>query len=92
MIGFIWRQGGHHSAQKSTRTGVSDWSTSSRKVASVTALALLMSPSESPGRAVVGGTRDGGGCGVVPHPGVELTTSGREATANRERTSLVRIP
>src|SRR5919109_4552883 len=37
-------QGPHHSAQKSTSTGVLDWSTSRSNVASVTAAALLIPP------------------------------------------------
>src|SRR3954469_12073552 len=36
-IGATWRQGPHHSAQKSTRTGLSDLSTCDSKSASVTA-------------------------------------------------------
>ena len=41
-IGAIWRQGPHHSAQKSMTTGTSDLRTSSSKVASVTARASDM--------------------------------------------------
>src|SRR5919204_1716383 len=40
--GEIILQGPHHSAQKSTSTGVLAWSTSVSNVASVTALALLI--------------------------------------------------
>src|SRR5436190_8093822 len=40
--GSTLRHGGHHSAQKSTRTTPSDWSTSETKVASVTAVVLPM--------------------------------------------------
>src|SRR6478735_6616317 len=36
-IGATWRHGPHHSAQKSTRTGLSDLRTSASKLSSVTA-------------------------------------------------------
>src|SRR5215470_4280576 len=42
--GATRRQGPHDSAQKSTSTGVSDCSTSSSKVASVTVLGTVMTP------------------------------------------------
>ena len=42
--GAIFLHGPHHSAQKSTRTGLSAWSTSDANVASVTAL-LMGNPS-----------------------------------------------
>src|SRR5919109_77397 len=45
--GEIILQGPHHSAQKSTSTGVLDWSTSASNVASVTAAAFVISSGAS---------------------------------------------
>src|SRR3954447_10147212 len=56
-IGDTWRHGPHHSAQKSTRTGLSLSSTSAVKVASVTDLVLL--PTVFP---FTGGDCPAGGC------------------------------
>src|SRR5665213_3678139 len=41
-MGPTFRQGPHHSAQKSTMTGLSEFRTTSAKVASVAVFALLM--------------------------------------------------
>src|SRR5690606_34196789 len=48
--GVTFRHGTHHSAQKSTSTGLSDCSTSVAKLASVTSLV----PTFSPSLAVIG--------------------------------------
>ncbi len=45
-IGETMRHGPHHSAQKSTRTGVAELSTSASKVASVTLMAVMVSLSQ----------------------------------------------
>src|SRR3954454_12284243 len=51
-IGATWRHGPHHSAQKSTRTGLSGLSTVASKSASVTAARFDTGvPSGSSGRA-----------------------------------------
>src|SRR4051794_7912209 len=47
--GATWRHGPHQGAQKSTSTGLSDFSTSASNVASVTALVDFISDMGSPG-------------------------------------------
>src|SRR5262252_8325015 len=42
MVGARTRHGPHHSAQKSTKTGTDDWSTSCSKLESVTATVFPM--------------------------------------------------
>src|SRR5215211_1230575 len=49
--GPIMRQGPHHSAQKSTRTGVSDFKTSCSKEASVALTVMVGSPKNNTGRS-----------------------------------------
>src|SRR4028119_2178643 len=79
-MGATWRHGPHHSAQKSTSTGVSELRTSSAKLASVTALmSATVAPYEGASRlrkswsSTVTGTSD---IPMVPYPDAHSTSAG----------------
>jgi hypothetical protein len=76
--GPIWRQGPHHSAQKSTTTGMADLRTSASKVASVTA--TVFAPMVvSPGRELSAAEprqAPGGRQGIAARSSAALTISG----------------
>src|SRR5258705_7248251 len=86
--GSTLRHGVHHSAQKSTSTGLSDWSTSLTNVASVTALAPILNFSSDTAICLVRrsccwcrrrfGVREGGHVALRVERGRTAGASGRD--------------